>query len=56
MEYQGVWMINKDVVFKQGPYKKGSNNIGEFLALVHALAYLNKQRDEKLKNMMIYTD
>lgn len=56
MEYQGVWTVNNDVVFKQGPYKKGSNNIGEFLALVHALAYLNKQRDEKLKNMMIYTD
>jgi ribonuclease HI len=56
MEYQGVWTFSNEQVFKAGPYKKGSNNIGEFLALVHALAYLNQHRDEKMKQMMIYTD
>jgi ribonuclease HI len=55
-EYQGVWTFSKDNVFKQGPYKKGSNNIGEFLALVHALAFLNSHKDEKMKSMPIYSD
>lgn len=55
-EYQGVWVYNKEKVFKIGPYMKGSNNIGEFLALVHALAYLNKHKDIKMKTMPIYTD
>jgi hypothetical protein len=56
MEYQGVWTFSNELLFKAGPYKKGSNNIGEFLALVHALAYLGKQRDEKMHNMIIYSD
>lgn len=55
-EYRGVWNHSGDEVFRVGPYKKGSNNIGEFLALVHALAYLNKQRDPKMKQMPIYSD
>lgn len=55
-EYQGVWTYSGDTVFKVGPYKKGSNNIGEFLALVHALAYLNQQRDPKMKEFPIYSD
>ncbi|MGB1102060.1 MAG: viroplasmin family protein [Crocinitomicaceae bacterium] len=55
-EYQGVWTFSKDEVFRVGPYKKGSNNIGEFLALVHALAYLNGHKDPKMKSMPIYSD
>jgi len=55
-EYKGVWTYNKEEVFAVGPYKKGSNNIGEFLALVHALAFLNKHRDEKMKSFPIYSD
>jgi ribonuclease HI len=55
-EYKGVWTFSKDEVFCVGPYKKGSNNIGEFLALVHALAYLNSHRDEKMKTMPVYSD
>ena len=55
-EYQGVWTFSKDTVFKVGPLKKGSNNIGEFLGLVHALAWLSKHRDEKMKTLPIYTD
>lgn len=56
MEYQGVWTFSKDRVFHQGPFKKGSNNIGEFLALVHALAFLNKHKDPKMKTLPIYSD
>jgi len=55
-EYRGVWNFNKDEVFKVGPYKGGSNNIGEFLALVHALAFLNNHKDEKMKVLPIYSD
>lgn len=42
MEYRGVDTKSKDEIFRQGPYKQGTNNIGEFLALVHGLAYLKK--------------
>lgn len=52
MEYQGVYTRTGEVVFKQGPFTEGTNNIGEFLALVHGLAFL-KQR--KL-DYPIYTD
>lgn len=56
-EYKGVWTFNQEEdVFLVGPYKNGSNNIGEFLALVHALAYLNGHKDEKMKTMPIYSD
>lgn len=43
LEYQCVHTQTKERIFKRGPYKDGTNNIGEFLAIVHALA-LFKQR------------
>ena len=52
MEYQGVWTQNGQRIFHQGPFKKGTNNIGEFLAIVHALAHLKKNN---LK-IPVYTD
>jgi ribonuclease HI len=52
MEYRGVNVENKEVVFKQGPFEMGTNNIGEFLAIVHALAYLQKHNNA----MPVYTD
>ena len=52
MEYQGVETESKKVIFKQGPYDGATNNIGEFLALVHALAHMKKTND----NRPIYTD
>jgi ribonuclease HI len=52
MEYQGVVTKNKQVLFKKGPFANGTNNIGEFLALVHALAFLK----QKELNTPIYTD
>ncbi len=42
LEYQGVNTETKEVLFAQGPYPIGTVNIGEFLAIVHGLAYLKK--------------
>lgn len=42
MEYRGVWTKSGQEVFKSGPYPDGTNNIGEFLALVHGIAQLQK--------------
>lgn len=55
-EYKGVWIFSREEAFKAGPYKKGSNNIGEFLALVHALAFLKKHRDTAMQVLPIYSD
>lgn len=43
MEYRCVHTSTCKQLFHQGPFENGSNNIGEFLAIVHALA-LFKQR------------
>ena len=42
MEYRGVYLADMQEKFHFGPIK-GTNNIGEFLAIVHCLA-LYKQR------------
>lgn len=52
MEYQGVYTQTGKRLFHLGPLQQGTNNIGEFLALVHGLAFL-QQRKSKLP---IYTD
>lgn len=51
MEYRGVYLRTGQEVFHFGPVY-GTNNIGEFLAIVHALALL-KQRN---LSMTVYTD
>lgn len=51
MEYQGVYVANGQQIFHFGPMF-GTNNIGEFLAIVHALAYMKKNNI----NMPIYSD
>ena len=38
-EYQGVDTATKAALFRKGPFPDGTNNIMEFLAIVHALAY-----------------
>ena len=53
MEYRGVHTHDKTEIFRVGPFKLGTNNIGEFLAIVHGLALLKKKGDEKTT---IYTD
>lgn len=52
MEYQGVDTKTKDRIFYQGPFLMGTNNIGEFLAIVHALALFKQHQ----LNTPIYTD
>ncbi|MCP9236261.1 viroplasmin family protein [Lewinella sp. JB7] len=52
MEYQGVTTSGKRQIFHRA-FPLGTNNIGEFLALVHALAFLQKQQQPDLP---IYTD
>ena len=53
MEYRGVWVADGRQLFHVGPLKDGTNNIGEFLALVHALAMLKTQNKPSLT---IYSD
>lgn len=52
MEYRGVYVKTGEEVFKKGPYTQGTNNIGEFLALVHGLALLKKTKS----TIPIYSD
>lgn len=42
MEYRGVFVENNNEIFKSCVYDYGTNNIGEFLAIVHALSYQKK--------------
>lgn len=53
MEYRGVWLKDSAEVFHMGPLEGGTNNIGEFLAIVHALALFARAGDGKTP---IYTD
>lgn len=43
MEYQGVELMTGRVLFRVGPFEDATNNIGEFLAIVHALAQMFKE-------------
>jgi ribonuclease HI len=52
VEYQGVDTATGERLFHQGPIPRGTNNLGEFLAIVHGLAYLKQQGSEKT----IYSD
>lgn len=51
MEYQGIDLATGQRVFHFGPVH-GTNNIGEFLAIVHALALMERQGLKKT----IYSD
>ena len=42
VEYQGVWVRTGERIFHAGPFEGGTNNIGEYLALVHGLALLSR--------------
>ena len=53
LEYRGVFTSDAAEIFRQGPFQDGTNNIGEFLAIVHALALLKKKGDGE---RCIYTD
>ncbi|MBM6757634.1 viroplasmin family protein [Bacteroides mediterraneensis] len=51
MEYRGVYLLTGQEIFHFGPVY-GTNNIGEFLAIVHGLALLK----QKQLNMPLYSD
>ena len=60
LEYRGVHTSTGKEVFRQGPFENGTNNVGEFLALVHALAllkhlYLRKCRQKGI-TAPVYSD
>jgi ribonuclease HI len=52
LEYRGVHTSTGREIFKRGPFPEGTVNIGEFLALVHGIAYLN----QKKSNRPVYSD
>ena len=52
MEYRGVDTQSKKELFRKGPYQQGTNNVGEFLALVHGLAFLKQNNSDRI----LYTD
>lgn len=52
MEFRGVIADTGTEVFHRGPFPQGTNNIGEFLALVLGLAYLKQNN----LTWNIYTD
>jgi len=52
VEYRGVHTKTGKEIFRQGPFAQGTNNVGEFLALVHALALFKERGD----GTSIYSD
>jgi ribonuclease HI len=53
MEYRGVDVPTGVELFRQGPFPDATNNIGEFLAIVHALALFTNQGND---HTAIYSD
>jgi len=43
LEYRCVETATRREIFHQGPFEHGTNNVGEFLAIVHALALFQKK-------------
>lgn len=52
VEYKAVDTQTGEVIFAYGPIRKGTNNLGEFLAIVHGLSYLQKIGSNKT----VYSD
>jgi ribonuclease HI len=52
MEYRAVDTQTHRQLFHQGPFDQATNNVGEFLALVHGLAFLKKEKNDRI----IYSD
>lgn len=53
MEYRGVLVATGEEIFHVGPLADGTNNVAEYLALIHALALLFRRNDSVTP---IYTD
>lgn len=52
LEYRGVNTETGEEIFRVGPYNDGTNNVGEFLAIVHALTWQAKHN----MHIPIYSD
>ncbi len=52
LEYRGVNTETGKEFFRAGPYADGTNNVGEFLAIVHALTWQTKHN----MRLPIYSD
>jgi ribonuclease HI len=52
LEYRGVDLNTGKEIFRQGPYEHGTNNVGEFLAIVFALRMLEKKKSV----LSVYSD
>jgi ribonuclease HI len=52
LEYRAVWISTGEQAFHKGPFEEGTNNIGEFLAIIEGLKLL---ANLKLP-MILYTD
>lgn len=52
MEYRGVDTKTRKELFHIGPFPQGTNNIGEFLAIVHGLAFLDHHKSDRI----LYSD
>jgi ribonuclease HI len=44
VEYRCVQVQTKKEIFRQGPFAEGTNNVGEFLAVVHALSLFKQTK------------
>lgn len=53
MEYRGVMVATGEEVFRIGPLAGGTNNIGEYIALIHAASLLARRGDSTTP---IYSD
>ncbi|WP_026703344.1 ribonuclease H [Salibacterium aidingense] len=52
VEYKGVYTKNGEILFSHPGIAMGTNNLGEFLAIVHALQYLQARNSD----MPVYSD
>ena len=52
LEYRGVETRSGRELFRAGPWPNGTNNLGEFLAIAHALKLLKQQQ----KTSPVYSD
>lgn len=52
VEFRGVLMPGRAEAFKFGPYQAGSNNIGEYLAIITGFRWLH----ERSMNIPVYSD
>ena len=52
LEYRGVFTESEEEIFRVGPFPDGTNNVGEFLAIVHALTWMAKHEQP----LPVYSD